>query len=67
MFVTKLSVHAEVALHHPEVLLNYSSVKVTLTTTDTKALTRADFDLATKCDSLYSLSTKPHVGTHFHY
>jgi 4a-hydroxytetrahydrobiopterin dehydratase len=67
MFVTKLSVHAEVALHHPEVLLTYSSVKVTLTTSDIKTLTKADFDLASTCDNLYSLSTKSHGGPHNHY
>lgn len=57
MFVTKVSVRAEVASHHPEVHLTYGSVKITLTTHDIKSLTEADFDLAAAIDMLYDLST----------
>ena len=67
MFVTKVSVRAEVADHHPEVLLTYSYVKTTLTTNDVKSITEADFDLATTIDTLYDLSTKKIKGPHNHY
>jgi 4a-hydroxytetrahydrobiopterin dehydratase len=67
MFVTKVSVRAEVANHHPEVLLSYGSVKITLTTKDAKSLTEADFVLATTIDTLYDLSTKKVNGPHNHY
>jgi 4a-hydroxytetrahydrobiopterin dehydratase len=67
MFVTKVSVRAEVANHHPEVLLSYGSVKITFTTKDVKALTTADFELATTIDTLYDLSTKRVKGPHNHY
>jgi 4a-hydroxytetrahydrobiopterin dehydratase len=67
MFVTKVSVRAEVANHHPEVHLSYRAVKITLTTTENKSLTEADFNLATTVDSLYDLSTKTINTSHNHY
>jgi 4a-hydroxytetrahydrobiopterin dehydratase len=67
MFVTKVSVHAEVSDHHPEILLTYGSVKITLTTKDVKGLSKADFELAHSCDNLYKLSTEKKVGPHNHY
>ncbi len=67
MFVTKVSVHAEVALHHPEILLSYTSVKVTLSSKDIKALSKADFELARTCDNLYKLSTEKLPSAHNHY
>jgi 4a-hydroxytetrahydrobiopterin dehydratase len=67
MFVTKISVHAEVSDHHPEILLSYNSVKITLTTKEAKGLTKADFDLAHSCDNIYKLSTEMKVGPHNHY
>lgn len=67
MFVTKVSVQAEVAGHHPAVLLTYTSVKISITTGDVKALTEADFALARVIDTLYDLSTKKITGPHNHY
>ena len=67
MFVTKVSIHAEVANHHPEILLIYGSVKITLTTKDLKSLSKADFDLVHACDHLYTLSTETKRGPHYHY
>lgn len=67
MFVTKVSVHAEVANHHPEVHLTYHYVKVTLTTHDAKGVTQEDFALAEKFDDLYTLSTATAVRPHNHY
>jgi 4a-hydroxytetrahydrobiopterin dehydratase len=67
MFVTKVSVHSQVALHYPEITLRDGSVKISLTTKDKKSLTSADFDLAKQCDSLYTLSTKNISTAHNHY
>ncbi len=51
-FIAKITVHAEVLEHHPEILLSYDSVKVTLTTHDAKGLTKKDFELAERIDGL---------------
>ena len=58
IFVNKLAVHAEVLEHHPDIILKYGVVKVTLTTTESKSLTTLDFDLATHSDTMYTLSTE---------
>ena len=57
MFVTKLSVYAQVINHHPEVKLSYGLVVITLSTHDTKQLSDLDFTLASHCDFIYTLST----------
>lgn len=67
MFVTKVSVHAQVALHFPEITLSEKFVKITLSTTEIKGLSNADFDLAAHFDSLYNLSTTSKWGAHNHY
>ncbi len=51
-FVARIAVHAEVMGHHPEIVLSYGKVKVTLTTHDAKGLTKKDFELAEKIDTL---------------
>lgn len=67
IFVTKVSVHAEVVDHHPEITLGYGFVKVVLTTKDVKGLSTADFTLATTIDGIYGLSTKKNSNVHKHY
>jgi 4a-hydroxytetrahydrobiopterin dehydratase len=57
IFVSRVTVHAEVLKHHPDLLLSYGKVKITLTTHSLKGLTNVDFDLAKKIDAL-DLSTK---------
>jgi 4a-hydroxytetrahydrobiopterin dehydratase len=51
-FTTKVAVLAEKANHHPDVLLTFPSVTITLTTHDAGGLTEKDFDLAAKIDAL---------------
>jgi 4a-hydroxytetrahydrobiopterin dehydratase len=51
-FVTKVAVVAEKAGHHPDILLTYPSVKISLTTHDAEGLTAKDFSLAKAIDSL---------------
>lgn len=67
MFVTKASVHAQVALHFPEITLTANSVKISLTTKEVKALTEKDFALAQQFDTTYSLSTTNVISVHNHY
>lgn len=45
-FVNKLVEPAETAGHHPDILISYNQVKITLTTHDAGGLTQKDFDLA---------------------
>jgi 4a-hydroxytetrahydrobiopterin dehydratase len=51
-FVTRLAALAEQFNHHPEVLLTYPQVRITLTTHDAGGLTDRDFELARRIDSL---------------
>ena len=51
-FVAKVTVHAEILEHHPDIELSYGKVKVILSTHDVKGLTVKDFDLAKKIDGL---------------
>jgi 4a-hydroxytetrahydrobiopterin dehydratase len=48
VFIARVTVHAQVLLHHPEILFTYSKVRITLTTHDAKGLTAKDFELANK-------------------
>ncbi len=51
-FVAKVAVYAEVAGHHPDIELSYGKVTVHLTTHEAKGLTKKDFELAGKIESL---------------
>lgn len=51
-FLAKVTVHAEVLDHHPEVQLSYGKLKVTLKTDSSKGLTKKDFELASRIDNL---------------
>ena len=54
IFIARITVHAQVQNHHPEILFTYGKVKVTLSTHDVKGLTQKDFALAEKIDALHS-------------
>ena len=58
MFVTRVSVHAEVLQHHPELHLTHGQVKVILTTTEVKAVTSLDIDLAERIMNILSTATR---------
>lgn len=49
-FVRKLAEYAERVQHHPDILIRYSKVTLTVTTHDAGGLTRKDFDLARAAD-----------------
>lgn len=51
-FVNQVAELAEEANHHPDILINYNRVTLTLTTHDEGGLTRRDFALATKINQL---------------
>ena len=51
-FVDRLVAPAEAVNHHPDLLVSYNKVQVTLTTHDAGGLTRKDFDLARTIDRL---------------
>ncbi len=54
MFATRISVHAEVLNHHPELCITPGEVRVTLTTHDTKAVTEKDIELAERINQIIS-------------
>jgi len=52
MVVNAIGYLAEAAWHHPELVVGYSSVKVTLTTHSAGGITQKDIALAKKIDDL---------------
>lgn len=51
-FVIQVAAAAENADHHPEIDVRYKKVTLSLTTHDSRGLTRLDFALAAACDAL---------------
>ncbi len=49
-FVTKVADAAEAAQHHPDILIRYNKVTLTVSTHDAGGITDKDFDLAKKVD-----------------
>ncbi|MBX3353774.1 MAG: 4a-hydroxytetrahydrobiopterin dehydratase [Phycisphaeraceae bacterium] len=49
-FVNRVADLAEGADHHPDILIRYNKVTLTLSTHDAGGITGKDFDLATKAD-----------------
>jgi 4a-hydroxytetrahydrobiopterin dehydratase len=50
-FVNRVADLAEAADHHPDILINYNRVTLTLTTHDSGGLTESDFRLASAIDA----------------
>lgn len=53
IFVARVTVLSQVLEHHPEMLFTFQKVKVTLTSHDIGGLSKLDFDLAKRIDSLH--------------
>jgi 4a-hydroxytetrahydrobiopterin dehydratase len=53
-FVGKVAEAAEKNQHHPDILIRYNKVTLTLSTHDAGGITMKDFDLAAKCDTLFA-------------
>ena len=51
VFVNRVADLANAADHHPDILINYSRVTLTLTSHDRGGLTERDFRLAAKIDA----------------
>lgn len=50
-FVNKVADAAEAAQHHPDILVRYNKVTLTVSTHDAGGITQNDFDLAKQADS----------------
>lgn len=53
-FVNKVADHAESVQHHPDILVRYSKVTLTLSTHDCGGLSEKDLAFAADCDRLYA-------------
>lgn len=51
-FVNKVADAAEASSHHPDIMIRYGKVTLTLTTHDAGGLTEKDFDMAATIDTL---------------
>jgi 4a-hydroxytetrahydrobiopterin dehydratase len=49
-FVVKIALEAERVQHHPDITIEYNSVRIVLTTHSEEGLTAKDFDLAEKIE-----------------
>ncbi len=49
-FVNKVAAYAEEMDHHPDILVRYNKVTLTLSTHDAGGITSKDFELAKQCD-----------------
>ncbi|MEM0982825.1 MAG: 4a-hydroxytetrahydrobiopterin dehydratase [Planctomycetota bacterium] len=49
-FVNKLAEYAEDVQHHPDILIRYNKVTLTVSTHDAGGITQLDFDLASAAD-----------------
>ncbi len=52
-FVTQVAMLAEKKNHHPQIILDYAKVTVSLISHDVNAITQRDIDLADQIDKLY--------------
>ena len=52
--VGRVDVHAEEVQHHPDILIRFSKVTLTLSTHDAGGLSEKDVDFARHCDRVYA-------------
>jgi 4a-hydroxytetrahydrobiopterin dehydratase len=55
-FVNEVARMAEADQHHPDILVRYNKVTLTLSTHDAGGITKKDFTLAKKCDAVFARS-----------
>ncbi len=53
-FVNLVAEHAERVQHHPDILIRYSKVTLTLSTHDANGITVKDFDCADEADRIHA-------------
>ena len=56
-FVNRVADAAEASQHHPDILIRYDKVTLTLATHDAGGITEKDFALAAQADSFYGDSS----------
>ncbi len=56
VFIARMTVHAQVLNHHPEIVFTFKKVKVTLTTHDVKGLSELDIEFAKRIEQLQKKS-----------
>lgn len=61
-FVQEVADEAERVQHHPDILIRYSRVTLTLATHDAGGITAKDFDLAVKADAMAAKFMPPPVA-----
>lgn len=55
-FVEAMAAEAERVQHHPDILIRYNKVTLTLSTHDAKGITAKDFDAAEFADNLFGVA-----------
>lgn len=60
-FVNAVAVAAETDQHHPDILVRWNKVTLTLSTHDAGGITEKDFAMAAKADGLATKSATPKV------
>jgi 4a-hydroxytetrahydrobiopterin dehydratase len=58
-FVDQVAEAAETAQHHPDILIRYNKVTLTLSTHDAGGISAKDFDLARTCDAFFAPLAPP--------
>ena len=56
VFIARITVHAQVLNHHPEIIFTYKKVKVILTTHECKGISLLDIEFAKRIDLLITKS-----------
>jgi 4a-hydroxytetrahydrobiopterin dehydratase len=57
-FVTRVAEQAERVQHHPDILIRYNKVTLTLSTHDAGGITMKDFELAAQADGFAAVKAK---------
>jgi len=52
VFIARVTVHAQICLHHPDILFTYKKVKVTVSTDEVKGITKNDIELLKRIETL---------------
>ncbi len=52
VFIARITVHSEVHQHHPQITFTHNKVKVVLTTSELKGISKLDITLAKKIEKL---------------
>ncbi len=54
IFIARLTVHAELLQHHPDITFTYAKVKITLTSHEQKTLTKKDVALLSRIEKTHA-------------